>query len=71
MIKNYIYEPEYYTIDDIDRMIKDYNKQFENDSINYTAFYYKFSLIIKECRIKEYEKLKENIRLNPKYMIKP
>lgn len=69
--KTNIYEPEYYTINDIDNMINDYNKNFEKDCIYYSAFYYKFSLIMKECRIKEYEKLKENIRFNPNFMIKP
>ena len=67
------YEPEYYNINDIDEMIEEYNKKFEEDCIknNYTAFYYKFSQIIKECRIRELEKLKENIRINPSFKIKP
>lgn len=73
MKNNLIYETEYYNINEIDEMIERYKKRFEEDCIknNYTFFYYKFSEIIKECRIKELEKLKENIKINPKYMIKP
>jgi rRNA-processing protein FCF1 len=54
-------------------MIEEYNKKFEEDCVknNYTVFYYKFSQIIKECRIRELEKLKENIRINPSFKIKP
>jgi hypothetical protein len=54
------YENEYYNMDDIDKMIEEYNKNFENDCINnnYPIFYYKFSEIIKESRIRELEELR-------------
>jgi hypothetical protein len=68
-----MYDYEYYNINDIDNMIIEYNKKFEEDCIknNYTIFYYKFFETIKECRIRELEKLKEEIRMNPKAKIKP
>jgi|LakMenEpi03Aug12_release.lakeMendotaPanAssembly.Ray.scaffolds.fasta_scaffold2652639_2 hypothetical protein len=73
MKNNLIYDPEYYNINEINEMIETYKKRFEEDCIknNYTSFYYKFSQTIKECRLNELEKLKENIKKNPKYMIKP
>ena len=66
------YEIEYYNMNDIDKIIKEYNKNFENDCINnnYPIFYYKFSEIIKNSKIRELEELRENIRLNPKFRIK-